>query len=403
MSQDYQHGYLRRAKRKSKPHRWEFLWRETDEKGKRIRRTAIIGTVEQYPTAELALEAANGLRMQINANRHRHAGHPISVRDLIDHYIQMELSAEAGWHSHATKTIYRYFLKKWIDPHWGDVALRCVRTIAVEYWLRRLHRADGALLANSTKAKIRNIFSVLFNHAIRCEWLEQGKNPISLVRQSATRVSIPEVLDSGEIQALLLNLDSCTRLIVTVAVTTGLRRSELFALRWGDVNFSDLQISIQRSIYRGMIGNCKTEASRKPIPLNERVAADLWWWKETTKYSDPDDWASPRNRGKTPFWPNTVLQKVIRPAALKAGIRKRIGWHTFRHTYSTLLIANGENVKVVQELMRHASSRFTLEIYSQAQIAAKRQAQKRLVQALFPDEVEKFPPVIQGQAAVDYR
>ena len=47
MSQDYQHGYLRRAKRKSKPHRWEFLWRETDEKGKRIRRTAIIGTVEQ--------------------------------------------------------------------------------------------------------------------------------------------------------------------------------------------------------------------------------------------------------------------------------------------------------------------------------------------------------------------
>jgi integrase len=125
---------------------------------------------------------------------------------------------------------------------------------------------------------------------------------------------------------------------------------------------------VRRSIYRGTIGDCKTETSRKPVPLNERVAADLWLWKETTKYRGPDDWifASSRHDGKDPFWPGVVLQKIIRPAALKAGIRKKIGWHTFRHTYSTLLIANGENVKVVQELMRHASSRFTLEIYSQA-------------------------------------
>jgi integrase len=404
MSQNYQHGYLRRAKRKSGAHRWEFLWRENDKTGKRIRRTAIIGTVEQYPTEELARLAANGLRMQINADHNRYPVHPISIGDLIDHYVQTELSVEAGWHSHATRTVYRYFLKKWIDPHWGEVALRCVRTIAVEHWLRRLQRADGTPLADTTKAKIRNIFSVVFNHAIRCEWLEQGRNPITLVRQSAKRMSVPEVLESGDIQALLAQLDSRSRLMVTLAVTTGLRRSELFALRWGDVNFSDLTISIQRSIYRGIIGNCKTEASRKPVPVNERVAADLWFWEETTKHSGPDDWifASSHNDGKAPFWPGVVLQKVIRPAALKAGIHKKIGWHTFRHTYSTLLIANGENVKVVQELMRHTSSRFTLEIYSQAQIVAKRQAQQRLVQALFPEEAEVLPPVICSHSESTY-
>jgi len=55
----------------------------------------------------------------------------------------------------------------------------------VENWLKTQKRADGALLANSTKAKFRSVFSVLFNHAIRCEWLEQGKNSIALVRQSA--------------------------------------------------------------------------------------------------------------------------------------------------------------------------------------------------------------------------
>jgi integrase len=49
--------------------------------------------------------------------------------------------------------------------------------------------------------------------------------------------------------------------------------------------------------------------------------------------------------------------RTIGPAAVRAGIERTIGWHTFPHTYSTMLIANGENVKVVQELMRHAHSR----------------------------------------------
>ena len=224
MSQNYQHGYLRRARRKSGSHRWEFLWRENNEAGKRVRRTAIVGTIEQYPTKELASAAANGLRMQVNADRNRCPVHSISIGDLIDHYVQTDLSVEAGWHSHATRMVYRYFLKKWIRPQWGEVTLHCVRTVAVEHWLRRLQRADGAPLANPTKAKIRNIFSVLFNHAIRCEWLEQGRNPIVLVRQSAKRMSVPEVLLSSEIQALLGQLDASFRLMVTLAVTTGLRR-----------------------------------------------------------------------------------------------------------------------------------------------------------------------------------
>jgi integrase len=141
----------------------------------------------------------------------------------------------------------------------------------------------------------------------------------------------------------------------------------------------------------------KTETSRKPVPIDERVAADLWLLKEKSKYSKPEDWifASSRRGGKAPLWPGTTLEKVIRPAALRAGIRKKIGWHTFRHTYSTLLIANGENVKVVQELMRHASCRFTLEIYPQACLIAKREAQRRLVQAILPEWTEELAPVIQ--------
>ena len=269
--------------------------------------------------------------------------------------------------------------------------------IAIERWLRDLRRVDDKLLANSTKAKIRSLLSTLFNHAIRYEWLDQGRNPVTLVRQSAKRQRSPEFLETFEIQRLLEELSSCFRLMVILAVTTGLRRSELFALKWSDIDFSNLLLDVQRSIYLGKVGNCKTEASRKPVPLDERVAADIWLWKEASKYRQADDWifASPHTDERRPFWPDAVLQKVIRPAALRAGIGKVIGWHTFRHSYSTLLFANGENLKIVQELMRHVNSRSTLEIYSQARIEHKRKAQQRLAKAIFRDEDEIQIPVVQ--------
>ena len=397
MRSRYQHGHLRCNDRKSGPACWEFLWRENSESGNRVRRTAVIGTVEQFPTRELAQAAVNGLRMHINEDRNRNRKQSICIADLLDHYIQTELSDDADWHSHATRIIYRTFLERWIRPSWGNATVSAVRTVAVEQWLRQLRRADGNALANTTKAKIRNLLSVLFNHAIRYEWLDQGRNPITLVRQSAKRQRVPEVLEPHEIRSLLLQLKSCFRLMVMLGVTTGLRRSELFALKWSDVDFSNLRLDVQRSIYLRTIGDCKTEASRKPLPLDERVAADLWLWKETSPYREPGDWifASRRTQGKYPFWPDALLQKVIRPAALRAGINKRIGWHTFRHTFSTMLIANGENVKVVQELMRHASSRCTLEVYSQARIIAKRLAQQRVVQMILPEEADTLRLVIQ--------
>ena len=59
---------------------------------------------------------------------------------------------------------------------------------------------------------------------------------------------------------------------------------------------------------------------------------------------------------------------------------KRVGLRTFRHTYTTLLTQNNEDVKVVQELLRHANSRITLDLYAQAGMQEKRQAQSKLVE-----------------------
>jgi len=103
MGQHYQRGYLRSVARKSGLHCWEFLWRENDVSGRRVRRTTVIGTTEQYPTREEALDAVNGLRTQINAARNRRSVQALLIAELIDHYVHTELSSAADWHSHATR------------------------------------------------------------------------------------------------------------------------------------------------------------------------------------------------------------------------------------------------------------------------------------------------------------
>jgi integrase len=205
-------------------------------------------------------------------------------------------------------------------------------------------------MAPPTKAKIRNLMSALFNHAIRYEWLEQGRNPILFVRQSAKRQRIPECLEPEELRALLSQLDRRFRVMVLLDAASGLRRSELLALKWSDVDFDELQINVRRSIYLNVIGNCKTEASRKPVPMDPMLASELWSWKQDSPYRQSDDWlfASPRTCGRNPYWPDSLLAHVIRPAALRAGIGKHIGWHTFRHYVPCLTMSrNGEPSQIL--------------------------------------------------------
>src|SRR5215470_12093580 len=90
-------------------------------------------------------------------------------------------------------------------------------------------------------------------------------------------------------------------------------------------------------------------------------------------------------------WAKTLpstLRRHVRPAAKRCGINKRIGWHTFRHSYATHLKANGEDVKVVQESLRHANSRVTLDTYTQALTPAKREAQTKVVRMIMPKRAQ---------------
>jgi integrase len=147
-------------------------------------------------------------------------------------------------------------------------------------------------------------------------------------------------------------------------------------------------MSVIRSIVYGVVGPCKTEPSQKPVPMHPTLADALIQWRKRCTYIKIDDWvfASKRHRGRRPYWGQAILRKYIRPAAHRAGIQKRFGWHTFRHSYSTLLRSVGTELKVMQELLRHSSFRSTLDVYTEAVTPAKYAAQAVVMSLVFSSD-----------------
>lgn len=316
----------------------------------------------------------------------------ISIETLVEHYRQHEMpdifykkkqlpdtvAEDENRKSYATQDTYEGYIKKWILPRWKSYRLPDVKAVQVEQWLKSLPLAPGS------KAKIRNIMSALYSHAMRWEWINH--NPISSVRQSAKRRRIPVVLTIEQIQGFVANLKEPCRTAVLLGLGSGLRVGELLGLKWEDVNFEALEVNVTRSVVKQKITPCKTEASRKPIPLDPELADILLTWRLQSPYPHITDWvfASPHRKGKQPYWPGALFREHLKPALVAAKTPGHVGWHTLRHTFGTLMKANGEDIKTIQELLRHANYKVTADTYTQAVTPTKRAAQAKLVRMILP-------------------
>jgi integrase len=365
----YQAGSLKIEKRNTGVDVWIYRWREYRHDGTSTYRKKIIGPLNELRTKAAAQKAVEGLKLDINATV---SSVPVShtVAELISHYKEVEVGS--GRHTMRVKQVYQHNLDDLILPKWGSYRLQDVTAVAVERWL------DFLPYAPATKTKIKGVFGTLFRHGMRYQWV--STNPIALVRCSSKRVDTPDILTPLEIRGILGELSEPARTVTLLAAVTGLRRGELFGLKWEDFDFEQRTIRIVRSLVDQIEGKPKTETSRKPLPMSDDLAAALRSWRVQTEYAKPDDWvfASPLSFGRLPYWPDMLLRRHILPAATRLGFHKRIGWHTFRRTAASLLMSFGSSVKTTQELMRHATVDITLELYAQAISEDKREAQNQL-------------------------
>jgi integrase len=293
-----------------------------------------------------------------------------TVRELVEHYKERELGENSGKALKPRKA-YLYIFANYILPTWGDLPLRAVKAVAVEDWLKTL------TLANGSKAKVREVFGAAFRHGMRYELYPV--NPITHVKQARKRAEEPEILEADEILAILKELEGIepVRTAFLIAAVMGMRRSEIFGLKWSDLDLGHATLRVKRSIVDAVVGPPKTDSSRRALPIPPPALDALTVWKKASSYTAQDDWvfASDISFGKVPYWPGTLWQRNVTPAIRRAEITKpKLGWHTLRRSYASLLLASGASLRVSMELMRHSTPDMTLSVYSQAMRDEKRNA-----------------------------
>jgi integrase len=247
-----------------------------------------------------------------------------------------------------TRSRYLSWINTHIRPKWRDVPIAHVKPLAVELWVNDLK------LAGKSKGHIREMMHLLFNWAMRWELIPVDRNPLSLVRVkgSSKRTKVPRILTIKEFNLLLTRLKEPYRTMALVALFLGPRVSEVMGLKWSDIDWERSNISIARSWVEGNVEDTKTEGSAKPLPMDRDLALILRQHRERNKAVD-SEWMFANPETEKPYWSSKIRENHLVPAGIAAGIG-RVGWHTFRHTYSCLLREHEVDVKVQQALLRHA-------------------------------------------------
>jgi len=210
-----------------------------------------------------------------------------------------------------------------------------------------------------------------------------------LTSDPTTHVERPRVptremgyLTPDEVRTFLNNVSTQIKPLFLAAVLTGMRRGELLALRWSDVDWRRSEIIVQRSLYRGEFVSPKTAHSRRRVVMTPSLKATLELHRLTATPNGLDlIFANAYGR---PHDPDNLIHREFLPALKRAGFQDRgLRFHDLRHTYASLLIAQGENVKFVQSQLGHASAKTTLDRYAHLMPSRNDEAARRLDETIF--------------------
>ena len=177
--------------------------------------------------------------------------------------------------------------------------------------------------------------------------------------------------DEAEVKALTTEqlasfLQVCPqrwRTFFTLLAATGLRWSEVIALRWRDVELdgSSPHVRVRRGYVAGRYGPPKSRHSKRAVPIDHDLVLALRAARRDTEWPGEEDLVFPSTVGKPLDYSNT-LRRVLRPAAEEAGA-PWAAFHTFRHTCATRLFAAGRNPVQVSRWLGHHSAAFTISVY----------------------------------------
>lgn len=252
---------------------------------------------------------------------------------------------------------YRRSIEQWAIPYLGRLRMADIGRRDIRGLVR--HMQDGGVSPASIRAHMVPV-KALFACAVDDEDVRDNPASVNLGLGATTGPGKVKALTREELGLVLAALPEQWRPFFTFLAQTGLRISEAVAITWDDLELgTNAHVKVWRQNYRGKITRLKTPYSVRNVPLSSEMA-DLLRRRRATHYVEGGT-AFTGPRGGPVDAPN-LRNRVLTPTVKDLGL-EWVGFHTFRHTCASLLIASGKNILQVSRWLGHAKAGFTLDVY----------------------------------------
>ncbi len=323
---------------------------------------------------------------KIVSDIHRGDFIPFHQRKSFEELVEKFFRAKVAEVSQNTAEDYQRLTRLHLQPFFARFPIQKIRRETVEDFRSELHEKG---IGPRTINKSVGLLGSFFRYAVAHQWLSRsptaGLKKLSEAKKTQEELMETNVLNPEEIRRLLGvygEKDGRWKIVVKAAVFTGLREGELLGMQWRDIDWRTKQIHVTRQYTRGRFSELKTRSSRRSVDMANALIADLrrWWGpcpKGTLNLVFPNGVGNPESHAN-------LLQRGFYPFLEKADLT-RIRFHDLRHTYASLMIANGEHPKYIQQQMGHSSVKVTMDIYG------------HLMQSSNPQAAEKLADLVLGR------
>ena len=289
-------------------------------------------------------------------------------RLTLSEWLDQWLVSKEGMVRPGTLNGYRGYIENHIRPCLGEKRIGQLKAADIQRFYDMLSRK----LASGTVRRIHTTLHGILKAAAQARLIP--RNPVEEVTPPKFSYQEKKVLTAEQVDRLLevIQKDTLWHDLFYTELTTGLRRGELLGLKWSDIDLEKGDLRVQRQIGRidGKIIEMplKTKNAYRTLPLSADAISVLKMQKRKVGGSE---WVFPSPTGD-PLSPDSVLHMLQR--ALKRAGLLRIRFHDLRHTFATMALQNGVDVKTVSSMLGHYSAGFTLDTYAHVTTDAQMKA-----------------------------